>query len=321
MKKILILKLASLGDLVHALPALSDAKRAHPDFVFDWALDHRFQEVASWHPAIRQVIPTNHRTWRKHPFSSKTRQEIGRVLTTLQESHYDLIIDAQGNWKTALFSLWIPGTTIGWDGSCIPEWGAHLFYGKTVSVPSSCHAIEKMRQLFAKALDDPLPTSAPDYQINQELFSPPPILLPSRYLVFVPIASTHQKLWPQDHWKYLLQRACEQNLSIVIPWGSEEEKRRMEQLILHPNITLLPSLSLSQIGYVLHKAQAIVSVDTGLSHIGAALNIPSITLYGPTDPHKTGTVGTHQHWLSSPSSSLADIHPSSVWKALQSLLG
>lgn len=323
-----------MGDLVHLLPALTDAKNIDPSLIFDWVVDTNFAEVASWHPAIDNIFLTNHRKWRSSPFQKKTRLEFSSLIHRLKKNSYDLIIDAQGNIKTALLSLLIPGKVAGFDASSIPEWGANFLYTKTVSSSKNLHAITRLRELFAKSLDYNPPTDTPNYQINRVKLTPPLLPLPSSYLFFVPIASYPSKLWPDENWNELIHQAKIFNCPILIPWGNEKERLRAVSLSHHSNVIVLPKLSLSEIGYLLLHCKAVVSMDTGLSHIAAALDTPAVTLYGPTNPNLTGTVGEHQtHLISNCSCSgkktcskdissncLAHITPSQVMLELKKIL-
>jgi heptosyltransferase I len=297
---ILITKLSSMGDLIHLLPALTDAMLARKDLSFDWAIDHNFSEVASWHPAVKEIIPTNHRVWRSTLLQKKTMKEMLFCIRTLRKKRYDLIIDAQGNLKSALISLFAKGPIGGFDGKSVIEWGAHFTYKKKAFVSKDLHAIERLRTLFAKLLDYPLPSTPPSYGICTERFFPPSFSLPPHFLIFVPIASYPSKLYPEHLWKDLIEKAKSLGYPILLPWGNKEEKERVEKLATTKDVIVLPKLVLSELGYLLQKAKAVVSVDTGLSHLAAALNTKAITLYGPTDPKKTGTIGNNQFWISSP---------------------
>jgi heptosyltransferase-1 len=299
MKRILITKLASLGDLIHLLPALSDAASAIPGIEFDWVVDKNLQEIPLWHASVRQVFLTNHRVWKKKLTSADTRKEFMHVYRKLKKESYDLIIDAQGNFKSALFSMIATGKRAGWDKNSIPDWGAQTFYHEKYPASKNIHAIERLRILLSSSIGYPLPTTPPKYQINTSKFSPPPIPLPSQYLIFVPIASFSSKLWPESHWKELIELCVQEGKNILLPWGNENEKKRAERLATSPQVTVLPKLTLNEIGYLISRAQALVSVDTGFSHLAAALETPCITLYGPTDPKKTGTIGNNQSWIQS----------------------
>lgn len=297
MKRILLIKLTSLGDLIHALPALTDARGFYPDIEIDWLVDEHFQEIATWHPAIKQIFTTNHREWRHGLAKPKTISSIYSLIKKLRSTHYDLIIDGQGNFKTGLFTLCMKGLRVGFDRHSVREPIAHLAYQKKVSSSKKSHAINRLRELFAGALDYPIPKDPPDCGILEDRFRPPPCPLPESYLVFVHNASWQTKLWPEGHWKELIRMAVNSGYKILLPWGNPEEKARAKRLAISPQVQVLPKLSLSEVGYVLKRALACVSMDTGLSHLIAALNIPSLTLYGATDSGLIGASGKNQLYL------------------------
>ena len=296
-KRVLITKLASMGDLVHILPALSDAKKAIPDIVFDFVVDKSFQEVPLWHSSVCKTFITNHRQWRTSLLSAKTRKEWKTVLEQMQKTPYDLIIDAQGNLKSCFLSLFAKGPLAGWDGRSVPEWGSHFFYQKKIAASKKLHAIERLRLLFSGALNYPLFNTKPEYNICQEKLQATPLPFSTPYFLFVPIASTAEKLWKEEFWQELIARTKH---PILIPWGNEEEKKRADRLAVQDHVRVLPKLNLSSMAYVIQKAKGVVSLDTGLSHIAAALNVQAITLYGPTDPLLTGTIGENQIWIREP---------------------
>jgi len=298
MQRILLIKLTSLGDLIHALPALSDARAAYPDIEFDWVVDENFQEIATWHPAVKNVFTTNHRKWREYLAHPSTYGEIYRLSKEMRRSSYDLIIDGQGNFKSALVALLAKGKRAGFDKDSVREKVAAFAYQQTHAVSKKAHAIERLRLLFGGALNY-TPSGPPDFQIDQSRFVPPPIELPDSYLVFVHNATWQTKLWPESHWRTLIQKAVGAGYTILLPWGNLEEKARAERLAISSQVQVLPKLSLSQVGYVLARAKACVSMDTGLSHLSAALNISSITLYGSTDSGLIGASGKGQVHLKS----------------------
>ena len=99
--RVLLVKTSSLGDVIHTLPALTDAQRAIPGIQFDWVVEEGFAEIPAWHPAVAQVIPVAIRRWRKHPLQTLRSGEWRRFKARLRETHYDLVIDAQGLLKSA----------------------------------------------------------------------------------------------------------------------------------------------------------------------------------------------------------------------------
>ena len=299
MSRVLLIKLTSLGDLIHALPALSDAQSARPGIEFDWVIDESFQEIAAWHPAVSRVITTNHREWRSALASVETHGSISKTIGEIRASEYDLVIDGQGNFKTALLSLFSKGPRAGFDSRSVREWIAHLAYQRRFAASKNAHAIERLRRLFASALDYPIPVSPPDFRIRRDRFIRPKVDLPGEYLVFVHNASWKTKLWPERHWTALIGKSVQAGFRVLLPWGNTKEEARAKRLAIVPQVQVLPRLSLSEIGYVIERARACVCMDTGLSHLAAALDVPSITLYGSTDSGLIGASGASQVHLKS----------------------
>ncbi|HMH17076.1 MAG TPA: lipopolysaccharide heptosyltransferase I [Burkholderiales bacterium] len=299
MQKVLLIKLTSLGDLIHALPALSDAQNSHPGIEFDWVIDESFQEVAGWHPAVKRIITTNHREWRGALTSAETHGSISKTIEQIRASKYDLVIDGQGNFKTALLSLFSKGPRAGFDSRSVREWVAHLAYQRRYAASKNAHAIERLRRLFASALDYPMPESQPDFRIQRDRFIKPKLDLPGEYLVFVHSASWKTKLWPERHWTELIRKAVQTGFRVLLPWGNSQEEARAKRLAVAPEVQILPRLRLSEIGYVIAAARACVCMDTGLSHLAAALDVPAITLYGSTDSGLIGASGASQVHLKS----------------------
>lgn len=297
MRRILLIKLTSLGDLIHALPALTDARGFYPNIEIDWLIDENFSEIASWHPAIKNIFTTNHREWRHGLAKPKTFFSIYSLIKKLRTTSYDLVIDGQGNFKTGLFTLCTKGLRSGFDRHSVREPIAHLAYQKKISSSKKSHAINRLRELFAGALDYPMPKDPPDCGILEDRFRPPPCALPESYLVFVHNASWKTKLWPESHWIELIKIAVGRGYKILLPWGTLEEEARAKRLAISSQVQVLPKLALSEVGFVLKRALACVSMDTGLSHLIAALNIPSLTLYGATDSGLIGASGKNQLYL------------------------
>ena len=150
MKRVLLIKLTSLGDLIHALPALSDAQDARPGLAFDWVIDENFQEIAGWHPAVKTTITTNHREWRGSLAKAETHGSVSKTIEQIRSNEYDLVIDGQGNFKTALLSLFAKGPRAGFDSHSVREWIAHLAYQRRFAASKNAHAIERLRRLFSR---------------------------------------------------------------------------------------------------------------------------------------------------------------------------
>jgi heptosyltransferase-1 len=289
--KVLIVKTSSLGDLIHTLPALSDAAEAIPGIRFDWVVEEPFAEIPEWHPAVDRVIPVAIRKWRRSWINAWRSKEIKQARQNLRQRDYDLIIDAQGLYKSALLAWMARGVSVGLDADSARESGAARFYHRTVSVPREMHGIERVRSLFAQALGYSRPDSEPDYGISRsgQTSADDP------YILFLHGTTWVTKLWPIEYWVELARIAASNGYQLFIPWGSGEERQRAEQIINQPGSgELLPRLSLSEMKQRLAGASAVVGVDSGLAHLAAALSVPAVTLYGPTRTDLTGAVGRLQ---------------------------
>jgi heptosyltransferase-1 len=335
---ILIIKTSSLGDIIHTFPALTDASHAIPDIHFDWIVEENFSEIPLWHPLVHRVIPVALRRWRKSLIKTLFGREWQAFKKHLRAQSYDCIIDAQGLLKSALLTSMAKGLRIGLNKQSLPEPLARFAYQKNVEVDLQQHAVYRMRSIFAQALDYPLPTSNADYQLNPQLlikdnWSAGP------YIVFLHGTTKPTKHWPEAHWMKLAQFVSHAGFKIRIPWYSEKEQLRAEKIAQAcPDAQMIPRSKLSKIASILLGAHAAVSVDTGLGHLATALNIPNISLYGPTNPTRIGTCGlnnihlvsnldcrfcdkricTNKNNLYSLSSAcMAQITPEMVWERLK----
>jgi heptosyltransferase-1 len=296
-----------MGDVFHTFPAMTDAQRAIPDLVVDWVVEEAFAEIPAWHPLVDRVLPIALRQWRKRPFSKQTRQQKAAFFAKLNEQKYDLVLDAQGLLKSAWVVRHIAAPKIakvGLDWASVREKLASLFYDRKVSVAKNQHAITRLRELFAKALDYPIPTTPVEYGLNHQAWLPLDNLKNKPYLVCLHGTTWQTKYWPEEHWQQLITLLNQQGLNVVLPWGSAEEKARAERLAqgLQQHQAWCPSqqLKLNDMARLLKHAKAVVSVDTGLSHVAAALDVPMVVLYRVTDPKLVGALGKNVTHLCSP---------------------
>lgn len=293
--QVLIVKTSSMGDVLHTLPALTDAMQALPGIKFDWVVEEGFTQIPTWHPAVDRVIPVAIRRWRKNWFGSDTRQQRCDFKRELQSRTYDIIIDAQGLMKSAaLVTRVAKGEKHGMDSKSAREPFACWFYDKKHFIEKKQHAVERTRELFAKSLGYEKPATQGDYAIaSRFLATQPSDVYP--YLVFLHATTRADKHWPEEHWRELIGLMADSPLRIKLPWGADHEYQRALRLADgFDNVDVLPKLSLEKVAGILAGAQAVVSVDTGLSHLTAALDRPNITLYGPTDPGLIGGYGQNQ---------------------------
>ncbi|WP_416347563.1 lipopolysaccharide heptosyltransferase RfaC [Acerihabitans sp. TG2] len=318
--RVLIVKTSSMGDVLHTLPALTDAMSAIPGIRFDWVVEENFAQIPSWHPAVDQVIPVAIRRWRKNWFGNIARQERCDFKKDLRHRQYDKIIDAQGLIKSAaLVTRVAKGEKHGLDGKSAREPFASWFYNQRHAIARNQHAVERIRQLFAVSLGYDVPPGKGNYAIASHFRLPADQPAAAPYLVFLHATTRAEKHWPESHWRELIELMAASGLKIKLPWGSQPEFQRAVRLSENfPFVNVLPKLTLSEVAQVLASAKAVVSVDTGLSHLTAALDRPNIVLYGPTDPRLIGSYGKNQIFVTAPAGSkdMKDIKPATIAKLL-----
>lgn len=316
---VLIVKTSSMGDVLHTLPALTDAMQALPGIRFDWVVEEGFSQIPTWHPAVDRVIPVAIRRWRKNWFGAQTRQQRCDFKRQLQQRTYDAVIDAQGLMKSAaLITRIAKGSKHGQDCKSAREPFASWFYDHRYDIGKQQHAVERTRELFAKSLGYEKPQTQGDYAIAARFLSQPPADA-GQYLVFLHATTRDEKHWPEPNWRQLIALIAPTGLKIKLPWGAEHEHQRAVRLAEgYPHVEVLPKLSLQQVAEVLAGARGVVSVDTGLSHLTAALDRPNITLFGPTDPGLIGGYGKNQYACRPDASNkMADIHAQQVYHLLE----
>ncbi|MBL1320470.1 MAG: lipopolysaccharide heptosyltransferase I [Methylophaga sp.] len=298
--KVLIIKLTSMGDLMHALPAITDAARAIPNIEFDWVVDQTFADVPLWHPNVKRVIKTAHRQWRKEPISAWKDGRLPNFYKQLNEQDYDVVIDLQSNLKSAVVSWLHKGKVHGLDKNCVRETPAHWAYKYRYTVNIKQHSIEKIRELMAQVLKYNLPDTPADYGVDLSEYELPKLdfELPDKYLLFVHNASWITKLWPLSSWQLLVDKAVTQDYSVLLPCGNDEEFQRAQQIAsVSPKAYALPRLSLNEMATITHKAAGAVCSDTGLAHLAAVVGLPTVTIYGATDTKLIGTYGQNQQHI------------------------
>lgn len=278
--RVLLVKMSSLGDVVHTFPALTDAA-AH-GIRFHWVVEEAFAEVAALHPAVDKVIPIAWRRWRRD--LSGSRGALADFRRRLRSESYDRVLDAQGLIKSGVVTaLARADAKSGLAPNSARERAAAIFYPERVAAPWGQHAIDRLRQLFAGTFGYPL--SGPE-NFGISLDAPR-----ERNCVLLHGASWASKLWPPSMWVALAKQATERGLEVVLPWGDAHEHQRAEQIAQRCGAEPLPQSGLDELAQRLAGAALVVGVDSGLSHLSAALGVPTVVLYGATDSHLTGCRG------------------------------
>lgn len=286
-RNILIIRMSSMGDVIHQWPAITDLARAFPDAAIDWVVEEGFAELPKLHPAVRRVIPIALRRWRKSILADSTQVQWRQFTTELRACRYDLILDAQGLIKSAAVAKLTCGPVAGFDRHSIREPLASLAYGRKYAVCKSQHAIERNRQLSAAALGYTLQGGI-DYGL-----SVPQLTLDwlpdSPYAVCLTATSRADKEWPEANWIILGQRMLALGVLPIFPWGNDAERARAQRLAAAlPAAIVAPKLSLTAAAALLAQSKIVIGVDTGLVHLAAAVAVPTVAIFCASDPTLTG---------------------------------
>lgn len=275
--KILIVKTTSMGDVIHALPAVHDIRLAMPKAQIDWLVEGSFADIPSLSADVDHVYKVAVRRWRKSPFSSQTCGEIAAVKKALINQKYDCVIDLQGLVKSAWLARWAKAPICGYDSRSIKEPLASWLYTSRYSISKARSAIDRCRGLCAKALGYIYDGSHVDFGLSIKKQSS----APSGYVTFLVNTSRETKLWPEEKWIELGREMIRQGKNVHFLWASSEEKARVDRLAsaIGEGALVHPRLSIAECAQVLASSDWVVGVDTGLTHLAAATDRPTVGLF------------------------------------------
>lgn len=290
--RVLVVKTSSMGDVIHTLPAVTDAANAIESIEFDWLVEEDFAEIPRWHPAVKRVIPVALRRWRKNIIKNLFSEEFANFRKQLKLYQYDYIIDAQGLMKSAVLARMANGKVHGQSFKSAREpWAAGLYHYQ-YPITKQKHAIERVRKLFAKVLNYKI--SGPlDYGINVTRSKSTQFRKPKVMLLHG--TTWRSKCWPATYWQRLATLLAQQGYYIYIPSGNTEEYERAKLIAGNlKDVKVMQRKSISELAKIIYNVDWVVAVDTGFAHLAAALNVPTISIYGATDSKKTGARGKSQ---------------------------
>jgi heptosyltransferase-1 len=283
---ILFIKTSSLGDVIHHMPALTEARRAHGDARFDWVVEEAFAPLVALHPAVDAVIPVAWRRWRKSLYAPGTLAEIAASLRAIRARRYDTIVDSQGLLRSGILARVAHGRRHGYDSRSIREPLASMFYDVRHAVRRDLHAVERNRILAGLALGY-APQGVPDYGLDRTRLVTPG----AAYAVLLHATARPDKEWPETDW-IALGHALGRDMELVLPWGSEAERVRAERIAAAlPRARVAVRQPLDAVARLIAGARFVVGVDTGLLHLAAALGVPLVAIFAGSKPGLTGPVG------------------------------
>ena len=287
MADILFIKTSSLGDVIHHLPALTEARARRSDARFTWVVEEAFSPLVRLHPAAETVIPVAWRRWRNALHRRENWREMQSFVQALRARTYDEVIDTQGLVRSALIARCTRGRVHGYDADSIKESPAAWFYDVRHRVERSQHAIARNRLLTALALGY-APSGPPDYGLDRARLAP---VVAAPYGILLHATARPEKEWPEECWR-ALTAVLGRDIDIVLPFGTAAERARSERIASNTARARVPERQpLDVMARFIAGASFVVGIDTGLLHLAAALAVPLVAIFVGSEPGLTGPMG------------------------------
>lgn len=283
--KICIVKLSAMGDIIHAMVALQFIKKELPHAVVDWVVESAFADVLKNNPHVDNILPINLKSIKKKKSEIFSQY---KILKSYSKNGYDIVIDAQGLLKSAIVSRIIGAKVIaGFDKNSIREGIASLFYNKKIHIAYDANTIDRN----AAVICEPLGIEATSKKILDKesfLFSSSPVEnLPKIFNLFVIGSTWESRNYPKEKFVEIAEAL---KIETFVVWGSEEEHQKalwMQEKSKYLHV--LKRGSLDELKYVISKCSLLIGNDTGPTHMAWGLNVPSITIFGPTPINRVYT--------------------------------
>jgi len=292
-RALLVVRPSSLGDIVHSLALVSDVATHAPGVAIDWVAEESFVPLVAMDPRVRRVIPLAFRRWRRSPLAPSTGAQFRSFARDLRGTPYTAIVDLQEQVKGALVARIARGERHGVDRHNIREPIATLLHDVHHAIARDQHFIDKARALAAAALGYAV-AGPPHWKLVPPTRNA--VMPPSPYVLAFHGTSRADKLWPEAAWQGLIAHFAQASLTVLLPWGSDEERARSERLARSaPNAVVLPRQSLPELATLARSAEVVVGVDTGLTHLSAALRTPTVALFTTTDATLAGVARSGAH--------------------------
>ena len=295
--RILIVKLSSLGDVVHALPVVADIRARHPEAVIDWVAEPAFAPLLQRVPGIAQVLDAPLREWAKQGWLRlATLRAMAAFVRGLRAHRYDAVVDLQGLTKSALIAALARGRSYGLANrteGASHEWPARVLASRAITVEPHIHALDRSRELVAQALDTPT-GALPAYGLEARAVAAAKGR--KRCVVLVHGSSRADKLWPEDRWMEIGRRLVAQGHRVALPQASAEEGARAHRLCsaIAGACEVWPAMDLGALlDRLAGEAEGLIGVDSGPSHIGVALGLPLVQIYNFPTSWRTGPQARH----------------------------
>ena len=279
-----------MGDVVHATAVISDILAAKPRTQIHWLVEPTFAAIPQMHPGVQHVHLLAWRRWRKALFQRSTWDQMGALRRELRGADFDAVLDLQGLLKSALWARQSAAPIWGYDRHSARESAAALFYQRGAAVPQNLQAVQRCRWLAAAHLGYTPPTTPAQFGLRPA----PPVwqaATTEAVAVLIPNASRAEKLWPESDWIAVGRHLQQRGLVPVVLWGNSAEHQLAQRIAAGCGGQVPPFLKVADAAAVLATAQQVVGLDTGFSHLAAALGRPTLGIYCDHDPGLAGITG------------------------------
>lgn len=333
--RIAIIKLSSLGDVVHALPVARALRRALPGAHLTWVVEAREYAILRDHPDLDAVVPVDTRLWRRLIWSpSGTREvlsKVARLRERIRRVSFDVAIDLQGLLKSGLLTAYTGAPMrIGFSaGRCRERWNA-LFTNRHVTPPASArHVVEQYLALLDPLGIEPgpaefhVPVPATAERRMEELLVKEGVKPGDRLVAINPGAGRATKRWAVARFSALAERlASEAGARLLLLWGPDEAFMARDIALALPghSALLAPPTDLGELAALLRRCRLMIANDTGPLHLAAALGTPALGLFGPTSAERNGPYGSRCRGLQSPDGTMGGLEVVTVFEAARGML-
>ncbi len=332
-KRILIVRLGSMGDIIHGLPVAATLKETFPEWEIDWLVESRWRDLLEGNPSLTRVLSLDTLEWRKQPMSPGVWAAIRHTIAALQSRRYDYALDLQGAVKSAVAAALSGARSIvGFEKPWVKEAACAALYTRRVRT-DAVHVVEANLALAGALGADPRHIRFPLPQGDS--VGLPADLPQDGFAVFNPGAGWRSKCWPPENYAAVAD-ALQENLSlpVILNCGPGEETLARQVVESCRRANPKPYLGdIKSLIALLRRARLMVGPDTGPLHLAAALGVPTVGLFGPTDPRRNGPYGKRQRTLRPESAEtsyrhssaegdvMRGIHPERVVEKIYELLG
>ncbi len=295
--RLLVVRLSAMGDILHALPAVTALREAYPEWHIGWAVEPQWKpllaaEGASGRgpamPLVDRVHVVPARQWARSPLSPKTLTEVRRVRRELRDEQYDVCVDLQGALRSAVIAKWARAKRL--IGEDAPrERVARYFFSERVRT-SGVHVIEQAMEVMNSVAEERLPACRALLPRDAEADRGASALA-APFVLLIPGAGWGAKRWPAERYAGLATRLHDAGYAVVVNAGPGEESLAGEVAALSNGAATVLRSSISELIAVTRRAALVIGGDTGPLHLASALGKPVVGIFGPTDPARNGPFG------------------------------